>query len=53
MEIGIIIGVTAVVHVGMRVAIRSIPYPPSFRRTLAKIIDPAAGASTWAFGSHM
>lgn len=53
MEIGIIIGVTAVMHVGMRVAIRSIPYPPSLRRTLAKIIDPAAGASTWAFGSHM
>lgn len=32
--------------------IRSSPYPPSFRRTAAKIIDPAMGASTCAFGSH-
>lgn len=28
------------------------PYPPSFSRTAAKIIDPAMGASTWALGSH-
>lgn len=28
------------------------PYPPSFRRILARIMDPGAGASTWAFGSH-
>jgi hypothetical protein len=28
------------------------PYLPSFRRIAAKIIDPAIGASTWAFGSH-
>lgn len=28
------------------------PYPPSFNRTAAKIIDPSRGASTWAFGSH-
>ena len=28
------------------------PYPPSFSRIAAKIIDPAMGASTWAFGSH-
>lgn len=28
------------------------PYPPSFRRILARIIDPAVGASTWAFGSQ-
>lgn len=32
--------------------IRIIPYPPSFKRIAAKIIDPATGASTWAFGSH-
>lgn len=28
------------------------PYPPSLRRIPARIIDPATGASTWAFGSH-
>lgn len=34
------------------VVIRIIPYPPNFRRTAARTIDPAIGASTWAFGSH-
>lgn len=29
-----------------------IPYPPSFNRIPAKIIDPETGASTWALGSH-
>lgn len=33
-------------------AIRMIPYLPSFKRIPAKIIDPATGASTCAFGSH-
>ena len=28
------------------------PYPPNFRRIAARIIDPATGASTCAFGSH-
>lgn len=28
------------------------PYPPSFSSTAARIIDPAIGASTCAFGSH-
>lgn len=28
------------------------PYLPSFSRTAARIIDPAIGASTWAFGSQ-
>ena len=28
------------------------PYLPNFNRTPAKIILPATGASTWAFGSH-
>lgn len=28
------------------------PYLPSFRRIPAKIIEPATGASTCAFGSH-
>lgn len=32
--------------------IRIIPYPPNFKSTAAKIIDPAIGASTCAFGSH-
>lgn len=36
----------------MIIEIRIIPYPPSFSRMAAKIIDPAIGASTWAFGSH-
>lgn len=29
-----------------------IPYPPSFKSTAAKIIDPSRGASTWALGNH-
>lgn len=32
--------------------IRIMPYPPSFNRMAAKIIDPAIGASTCAFGNH-
>lgn len=28
------------------------PYPPSFRRRAASSMEPAIGASTWAFGSH-
>lgn len=28
------------------------PYPPSFNKIPARIIDPLRGASTWAFGSH-
>lgn len=32
--------------------IRSNPYPPSFSKIAAKIIDPAIGASTCALGSH-
>lgn len=32
--------------------VRASPYPPSFRRIAASIIDPAIGASTWAFGSQ-
>lgn len=31
---------------------RIIPYPPSLSRIAARIMDPAMGASTWAFGSH-
>lgn len=33
-------------------AMRIIPYPPSFRRIAARIIEPATGASTCALGSH-
>lgn len=32
--------------------IRITPYPPSFRRTAARTIEPAIGASTWAFGNQ-
>jgi hypothetical protein len=32
--------------------IRINPYPPSFKSTPAKIIEPLTGASTWALGSH-
>lgn len=53
METGNTIGDIVVTHEGCSIAIRSIPYLPSFRRILARIIEPAAGASTWAFGSHM
>lgn len=31
---------------------RKSPYLPNLRRILARIIDPATGASTWALGSH-
>lgn len=34
------------------VEIRIIPYPPSFSRIAARIMDPAMGASTWALGSQ-
>lgn len=37
---------------GKWIIVRNIPYPPSFRRMAARIIDPAMGASTWALGSH-
>lgn len=28
------------------------PYPPSFNKTAARIMEPATGASTCAFGSQ-
>lgn len=31
---------------------RMMPYPPSFSRIAARIIDPAIGASTCALGNH-
>ena len=34
------------------IIIRIMPYPPSLRRTAAKTIEPAIGASTWALGSQ-
>lgn len=37
---------------GMRVLIRKIPYPPSLSKVPARIMDPAMGASTCAFGSQ-
>lgn len=38
--------------VGRICVIRIMPYPPSFKRIAASTIEPAIGASTWAFGSH-
>lgn len=38
--------------VGRVCVIRMMPYPPSFSRIAASTIEPAIGASTWAFGSH-
>lgn len=37
---------------GKKRIMRSMPYPPNFRRIAARIIEPAIGASTWALGSH-
>lgn len=46
-------GYDMVLEIGsMNCAIRIIPYPPSFSRIAASTIDPAIGASTWAFGNH-
>lgn len=42
----------SVFMVGRVWAIRITPYPPSFSRIAAKTMDPAIGASTWAFGSQ-
>lgn len=47
-------GADTVVDEGVEniVIMRSRPYPPNLSSIAAKIIDPAMGASTWAFGSH-
>lgn len=37
---------------GNIVSMRAIPYPPSLSKIAASTIDPAIGASTWAFGNH-
>ena len=37
---------------GRRINVRIIPYEPSFRRIPARTMEPATGASTWAFGNH-
>ena len=48
-----IIGFTSVLFIYLNIIIiRARPYPPSFRRIAARIIDPATGASTCALGSH-
>lgn len=36
----------------MIIVSRQMPYPPNFSKIAAKIILPAIGASTCAFGSH-
>ena len=39
--------------IGFRsIVIHSLPYPPSFSRTAARIMEPAMGASTWALVSQ-
>lgn len=49
----IIKGYAMKLTVGLSImVIRNIPYPPSFSRIAARTIEPAIGASTWAFGSH-
>jgi len=45
-EIAAIGGSSLIFAWGNKEANRKIPYPPSFRRIPAKIIDPATGAST-------
>lgn len=35
-----------------RVVSRINPYPPSFNNNPARIMEPAIGASTWAFGNQ-
>jgi hypothetical protein len=48
-----IIGLINVLFIYLKIIIiRAIPYPPNFSRIAARIIDPATGASTCAFGSH-
>lgn len=48
----IIIAEVFLIMWGNRAYIRRIPYPPNLSRIAARIIDPATGASTCAFGSH-
>lgn len=36
----------------VKTVMRIMPYPPSLSRMAASTIEPAIGASTWAFGSH-
>lgn len=38
--------------VANKVISRIRPYPPNFSSMAARIMDPATGASTWAFGNH-
>lgn len=37
---------------GSKMERRMIPYPPSLSSVPASTIEPAIGASTWAFGNH-
>jgi hypothetical protein len=48
------IGARSTAATGNRgIANRRNPYVPIFRRTAARMTDPAVGASTWASGSHV
>lgn len=42
----------SVLVVGRICIMRIMPYPPSLSRIAARTIEPAIGASTWAFGSQ-
>jgi len=41
--------VDGVANIGI---VRARPYPPNFSSIAARIMEPAIGASTWAFGNH-
>lgn len=51
-EMAKIEGLSVLISFGSVMAIRIIPNVPSLRRIPARIIEPATGASTWAFGSQ-
>ena len=51
-EILIIQGLIALVVFSIMGMIRISPYPPSFSKMAAKIMDPSMGASTCALGNH-
>lgn len=48
----VIVGIKGIADVWISEVRRRRPYLPSLRRILARIMDPATGASTWALGSQ-
>lgn len=45
-------GADKFISLGAMLEKRMAPYPPNLSKILARIIEPAVGASTWALGSH-